>query len=374
MEINKEHKDEEVGRGGNGEEEIKECYNVTVSVPNDDDDDGRGGGDGDEEKETATDAAANDDTWRKTMSSPVVQYVTSTVAKHDVVVQVDGNDYEEEEDEESGKKKNTHGVRTITTRNESVAPTLTKPSQQEDTTNHSFRTRQVFQVGIILVVLVTITIVVVTTTLVLTLDNNENDDEVLTTLSPATDATTAPPTSIREGQILSYLSKQMESSGFQFNVDKPNSTHSLALEWIVYDDPISLEVLDTTEDEDYYRLSQRYVLAVLYYSTTKGGHDVWRSCNPPGIVGMDEVGNVMNDTYFVSDMGGSEEYDDRCILQEFTRLESDDIAYIPQTNKVSYRWMSNAHECNWEYVICDGYENVIGVEFCTYCTLFREHI
>ena len=102
----------------------------------------------------------------------------------------------------------------------------------------------------------------------------------------------------------------------------------------------------------------------------RSGQDVWRSCNPPGIVGMDEAGNVVNDTYVATDNEGvvveEGHPDDRCILQDFTRLENDEIAYIPQTNKVSYRWMSNTHECNWEYVTCDGYENVIGVEVCTY--------
>ena len=161
------------------------------------------------------------------------------------------------------------------------------------------------------------------------------------TLAP-TPSPTGTPTTNRESIFLAFFATEVGEQVYQ-----PGTPHSLAARWIMFDDPKEL-----APDAD--NLLQRYLLAFLYFHTTRNGQDVWRSCNPPGIQGNDGDGNVYDDII--------EGEPDKCILYEFIRLPNDDIAYEPLYDRT--RWMSNTDECEWEGVKCQGGTEVLGVEFC----------
>ena len=161
------------------------------------------------------------------------------------------------------------------------------------------------------------------------------------TLAP-TYAPTGAPTTARENIFLAFFASEVGDQVYE-----AGTPHSLAARWIMFDDPKNLA-------PDAENLLQRYLLAFLYFHTTRNGQDVWRSCNPPGIQGSDGNGNVYDDII--------EGEPDKCILYEFVRLPNDDIAYEPLYDRV--RWMSNTDECEWEGVKCQGGTEVLGVEFC----------
>ena len=109
--------------------------------------------------------------------------------------------------------------------------------------------------------------------------------------------------------------------------------HWHAAQWIINDDPLLMDFDDGN-------LSQRYMMAFLYFHWTNNGENPWISCNPP-------VG----------------EEDDTCTLIMFTRLSDDSDVYTPIEGKV--RWLSGQGVCEWEGVLCAGGDNVLGVSLCT---------
>ena len=85
-----------------------------------------------------------------------------------------------------------------------------------------------------------------------------------------------------------------------------------ALRWILYDDPIQLDVSDSNH------ILQRYILVHLYFATTK--NQPWLSCNP-----------VHQEPAF-------------CYLTH-RKLE-----------RRGRTWLSEYHECQWAGVFCNGTE------------------
>ena len=97
------------------------------------------------------------------------------------------------------------------------------------------------------------------------------------------------------------------------------SAYHRALDWLVFTDDI---------DPASTQLEQRYLLAVLYYSTITDT-DVWRACNPPDI----DSSNVT------------------CEHQEYIKQGSN--VGLPQFTSVpSNKWLSSANECDWAGVRC----------------------
>lgn len=101
-----------------------------------------------------------------------------------------------------------------------------------------------------------------------------------------------------------------------------NSPQRHTAKWLLYEDPLGLEIDDPT-------IWQRYALTLFYFTTTDNGSKSWRSCNVP----TDE------------NEGSSE-----CVFDELYRQEDDTFAYTP-VQKV--RWLSAESECDWAGVTCD---------------------
>jgi hypothetical protein len=144
---------------------------------------------------------------------------------------------------------------------------------------------------------------------------------------PPTDAPTAAPTSARSSVFRSFFAQEVSPKVYIMG-----TPHYRAVEWIMNEDPLQMEPNNP-------RLLQRYMMAFLYYHTTKNGEESWRSCNPPQ---GDEV--------------------DTCTYLEFTRLDNDTIAYTPKEDRI--RWLSGQDECFWEGVLCGNGADIVGVNLC----------
>ena len=126
--------------------------------------------------------------------------------------------------------------------------------------------------------------------------------------------------------------KKLLSTAVGDGVYEANTYLERAANWIILEDPLALGPFDPT-------LLQRYLLAVLYFSTTDNLSHEWRSCNAP-----------MN-----TDTGN-------CSFQLLFRQEDDTVTFqdVP-----SSRWLSGQSECIWAGVTCDQ-GHVVGIELGTY--------
>jgi hypothetical protein len=151
---------------------------------------------------------------------------------------------------------------------------------------------------------------------------------VLLTLAP-TESHTMAPTSARSNRFRSVFSELLGSTKEVYEIGTPQYS---AAEWIMNEDPLKLEADDTG-------LFQRYMMAFLYFHTTKNGKEKWRSCNPP-----------------------QEGEDDTCTFLQFDRASNDTEIYVPKEGKI--RWLSGQGVCSWEGVLCAGGASVLGVFLC----------
>jgi hypothetical protein len=173
------------------------------------------------------------------------------------------------------------------------------------------------------ILLVTIVIAIVGTTVL----GNDGGRVIRETNEP-TSAPTMSPTTSEVGRYTVFFAEQVSEL-----VYSPDTSHSLALQWIMNEDPLQLDI-------DSARILQRYLMAFFYYSTSNNTLSPWRSCAP-----------------------AVEGEDDSCVFLEFTLSPlNESVVYVEQPGKK--RWLSGTHECEWEGIVCLGGDDVLGIEIC----------
>ena len=163
------------------------------------------------------------------------------------------------------------------------------------------------------------------------------------TFSP-TSVPTAAPLSTREMNFKAVFASQVGDQVYEVG-----TPHYSAANWIINEDQQQL----TLHSEN---LLQRYLLALLYFHTTNNGQDSWLSCNPPGELGRNENGDPIDDTV--------EEDPNKCVHFEATPKQSrpgNFDCYEILERDIQTRWLSNTFECDWNGVICQGGEVVLGI-------------
>jgi hypothetical protein len=151
-----------------------------------------------------------------------------------------------------------------------------------------------------------------------------DDGDVILETNEPTSAPTMSPTTTERGRNSAFFAEHVSEL-----VLTPDTSHDLALQWIMDEDPLQLDINST-------RILQRYMMVFFYYSTSNNGNAQWRSCGP-----------------------AVEGEDDSCVLLEFTRQDDNSIAYVEKPGKA--RWLSGTHECEWEGILCLGGDNVLGI-------------
>jgi hypothetical protein len=148
-----------------------------------------------------------------------------------------------------------------------------------------------------------------------------DDDDVIRETNEPTSAPTMSPTTSEPTSVPTISSQTL--SAFIF----PGTSHDLALQWIMNEDPLQLDINST-------RVLQRYMMVFFYYSTSNNSNAPWKSCGPA--------------------VDGE---DDSCVLLEFTGQDDDTIAYVERPGKT--RWLSGTHEWEWEEgIFCLGGDDV----------------
>ena len=123
---------------------------------------------------------------------------------------------------------------------------------------------------------------------------------------------------LREGSIMNKL---VEVYGDIFKETILRTPYQQALQWILYEDPMSLNGFSEN-------FIQRFTMALFYYQTSEQGP--WRSCNPP------------------------ENYDENstCVFYELGRDPVDNSKIWTPRDELEIRWLSDRHECEWAEVQC----------------------
>ncbi|CAB9529293.1 leucine Rich Repeat [Seminavis robusta] len=135
------------------------------------------------------------------------------------------------------------------------------------------------------------------------------------TFAPVTPVPTFPTDTPRDMAVRMELERVV--GGVVNNIVGP---YKMAMDWILYDDPMQLQQYDTN-------LVQRYILALFYYQTSQDAP--WVSCNPPAA-------------------GES----DTCVFYEYKRLDDGSSTHEPREES-HIRWLSSKHECEWAEILCD---------------------
>ncbi|KAI2500689.1 hypothetical protein MHU86_13772 [Fragilaria crotonensis] len=143
----------------------------------------------------------------------------------------------------------------------------------------------------------------------------------------ASDAPSLAPTSTMDAKYYQQFAQVLGYNEWNFTSDSPQGA---AAQWIIEEDPRNLGVDDET-------LTQRYLLAVFFYTTTQNGALSWRSCNP------DPSDSTITE----------------CDFQQYTALDNEEVTYEP---KLSSRWMSGVDECTWAGVLCNDLKVLIAIE------------
>jgi hypothetical protein len=154
------------------------------------------------------------------------------------------------------------------------------------------------------------------------------------TISLENSAPTFSPTSLQES---SYLQQFAISLGYQewhFTEDSP---HARAANWIMEEDERKLSQEDAG-------LTQRFLLAVFYFTTTSNGQSPWQSCNPNFTDSSDVI----------------------CQFQRLSLNEMDEVVY---TSESSYRWLSKEHECYWVGNLCDDSNTTRAIDLCKFADM-----
>ena len=118
------------------------------------------------------------------------------------------------------------------------------------------------------------------------------------------------------------------------DVHTPGTFYYQAAEWIVNLDEQAIDINDPA-------LSQQYLLALFYLTTTQNGQPKWRSCNP---VGNNEVVNSTQE----------------CIYEKLVNHSVNDTFEFK--GFPAKQWLSSSTECEWAGVICNEFNFVTKLE------------
>lgn len=179
-----------------------------------------------------------------------------------------------------------------------------------------YKNRRCRLYGIVGTVCFIVLVVVLSVTIAVTGKNQAND---------VTTPPTASPTTARDNQYRKIFAEKVGDKVYE-----PGTPHYNAVEWIMNEDPMQLDVTDEG-------IVDRYMMAFLYFHSSDNGNKPWRSCNPP-----------------------KEGEDDNCVASVFTRLDNDTITFIPRPGAT--RWLSGRDVCQWEGIQCQGGTTVLGFE------------
>ena len=135
------------------------------------------------------------------------------------------------------------------------------------------------------------------------------------------DTPTPSPTTALE---LMYLERLAETVGE--SVMSPGTPESRAADWLINEDSMQISIDDPN-------FVQRFVLALLYYSTTDNGRQPWSQCQPAP---------------------GTE--DESCVYELTGSLRP----------LAASRWLSSKHECDWGGISCTENETVVELEMGKY--------
>jgi hypothetical protein len=152
--------------------------------------------------------------------------------------------------------------------------------------------------------------------------------------SPA-GAPTVAPTTTRETL---GIEEQLQLVVGQQKLADTNTPYYKAMDWIINKDPMKL-------GPDATNLIQRYLTALLYFSTTEFGP--WLSCNPA------EKGQ-----------------DESCMWAQLATVFPNTYQEVPW-----YRWLSSYNECQWAGVFCDEFNQTRAFELCKFIVgTLRTHV
>jgi Leucine-rich repeat (LRR) protein len=154
---------------------------------------------------------------------------------------------------------------------------------------------------------------------VVAINKKKEKDAIVVIATPEpTAAPTAAPTASDEPIFRAFLDASMALPGRAFSPEAYDS----AVRWLAGTDS-----LDRQPDDPLFE--QRFVLAWLWYHTTKNGQEPWLSCNPP------------------NDSG-----DNTCVFQNHTGI-SDDGSEVFYKEDNATRWLSGTSECTWPGIYCN---------------------
>jgi len=171
-------------------------------------------------------------------------------------------------------------------------------------------------------------VVLVTLLVVIVLIAGKKETLIIT--EPPTSAPSQSPTTSLESKYLTFFASVLKND----KVLEAGTPHYSAAQWIMKDDPMKLSPSAPN-------LLQRFMMAFLWFHTTKNGEEKWRSCNPP-----------------------EEDEDNTCVFDQFTIAGDDTEYYEPLEGRV--RWLSGEDECFWVGVQCEGSPTVLGFSLCKF--------
>jgi Leucine-rich repeat (LRR) protein len=177
--------------------------------------------------------------------------------------------------------------------------------------------------------------------------NRKRNHAIVIIATPApTAAPTVAPTSIDQPRFRAFLDASMAPNLRDFS---PNA-YELALGWLAdMNHSLNRQPEYDDENDDALLLEQRFVLAWLWYHTTKNGEEPWLSCNPPN-ASSSSSSSLLGDE--------DENNNDTCVFQNHTGVSDDGSQVFYQQDNAT-RWLSNTHECTWPGIYCNETTGVV---------------
>jgi hypothetical protein len=162
-----------------------------------------------------------------------------------------------------------------------------------------------------------------------------NEPIIVLATSIPTMAPTAAPTAVNEPIVRARLDASIAPRLRSFS---PQAYES-ALGWLA-----ASSSDHSFHDDDPMLFQQRFVLAWLWYHTTKNGQEPWLSCNPPPPSHVVSSSNGKD--------GESEENINTCVFQNHVNVSNDGSQLVYTAEANATRWLSNTHECTWPGIYC----------------------
>ena len=115
------------------------------------------------------------------------------------------------------------------------------------------------------------------------------------------------------------------------SLEDPDSPQSLALNWLVKEDTLHKDLVNM-DDELLEKVSNRFFLAVFFFSMTGGSATKWKPCHPP------ETGES-----------------NACVHPLLESYAIHGVYHNQNMREAAFRWLSGGDECGWAGVSCsDG--------------------